>query len=82
LVLGAKGLSLEVNLPKPVLPGSVVQLTFTFDKSGSTSVAVPVYTLASRTEGASQSPVTYPAPDLPQEFNESPYDLASAAPSS
>lgn len=79
--LGTGGLGLTVdNLPTAVLPGSLVSLTFSFQQAGQVTVAVPVYTLASREPGALPSTtVTFPTPDVPQGYNQSDFDNRPAA---
>jgi copper(I)-binding protein len=81
VALGTGGLRLTVdNLPTGVLPGSLVSLTFAFDKSGQVTVAVPVYTVASREPGAEPSTkVSYPAPELPDGYNQNDVDNRPAA---
>ncbi len=82
LMLGSQGLHLQVTgLKTPALPGSLVSLTFSFKSSGNVTVAVPVYYLASRTEPESTATITYPAPEVPENFTEQEYDN-QAAPSS
>jgi copper(I)-binding protein len=84
LKLGGGGLQLQVSgLKTAALPGSMVSLTFAFQQSGTVTVAVPVYSLQSRTAPEPTISVTYPAPDVPGEFNQQEYDnqpAASAAP--
>jgi copper(I)-binding protein len=79
--LGTGGLRLSVsNLPAAVLPGSLVSLTFAFQQSGQVTVAVPVYTLASREPGAEPSgKVKYPTPELPDGYNQNDVDNRPAA---
>ena len=79
--LGTGGLGLTVsNLATAVVPGSLVSLTFSFAQSGQVTVAVPVYTLASRSPGAEPSTaVTFPTPDLPGGYNEKDYDNRPAS---
>jgi hypothetical protein len=69
------------GLPSKVLPGSVVNLTFTFATSGTVTLAVPVYTPSQLAPNPSGSPVTFPTPALPKNYDEPEYDLQSAEPS-
>jgi copper(I)-binding protein len=81
VALGTNGLGLNVDkLPAAVLPGSLVSVTFAFQKSGQVTVAVPVYTLASREPGAGPSTkVNYPTPELPDGYNQKDADNRPAA---
>jgi hypothetical protein len=81
VALGTGGLGLTVaNLPTGVLPGSLVSVTFSFQQSGQVTVAVPVYTLSSRTRGSEPtSAVTFPTPDLPDGYNEKDFDNKPAS---
>jgi copper(I)-binding protein len=84
LTIGGNGVQLEVTgLKSAVLPGSLVSLTFAFRQSGSVTVAVPVYALRSLAAPEPTISITYPAPDVPGEFNHEEYDnQAAASPSS
>lgn len=80
LTLGGSGLQLQVSgLKSSVLPGSLVSLTFVFKQSGSVTVAVPVYSLKSRTDPEPTTSISYPAPDVPGEFNPQEFDNQAAA---
>ena len=83
LVLGTGGLQLQVSgFKTPVLPGSLVSLTFSFAQAGNVTVSVPVYSLGSRSPGVEPSTkVSFPAPDVPGIYNQQEYDN-QAAPSS
>ena len=79
--LGSEGLNLSVSgLPAAVLPGSTLSVTFTFQQAGVVTVAVPVYAKdALAGDLAPSGAVTYPAPEVPDEFNEPEYDNQSAS---
>lgn len=80
LLLGGSGLQLQVTgLKSAVLPGSLVSLTFAFKQSGSVTVAVPVYSLGSLNQPEPSTSISYPAPDVPGEFNQQEYDNQAAA---
>ena len=80
LTIGGSGLRLQVSgLKSAVLPGSLVSLTFTFKQAGSVTVAVPVYTLSSRTAPEPTTSISYPAPDVPGVYNQQEFDNQPAA---
>ncbi len=79
LVLGTGGLGLQVtDLPKAVLPGSLVSLRFSFRDAGDVTVAVPVYSL-SRPADTTKT-VVPPSAEVDPNYNQPEMDNASAVP--